>query len=302
VVSRPHLNGGATDRADVDRVLPFTLPGRGARGRVARLGPTLRQILAAHDYPPILARLLGEALVLTALIGTTLQKDLGQTTLQAQAKGPVDLLVCDYRGGELRGYLRVAPDAHLVPGMTVGDLFGEGYLAVTIDQLVAADRYQGIVPLEGRCLSEAVERYFSVSEQVPTLIRAAVEQNDTADWIGGGLLVQQVSRGEVGTQRLTAVADEADWQHVDTLARTIRADELTDPALDEETILWRLFNEDEIRVSEATRLIRGCRCSPDHIRDVLSRFPVEDRDAMRDETGKITVDCAFCARRFPVEL
>jgi molecular chaperone Hsp33 len=118
-----------------DTVLGFTVPGRHARGRILRLGPTLETILAAHDYPPTLAGLLSEALVLTALVGSTLRPDEGQMTLQAQAKGgPVDLLVCDYKGGELRGYLRIVdPEraALLTRKSLLSDIFGTGYLAIT---------------------------------------------------------------------------------------------------------------------------------------------------------------------------
>src|SRR4051812_23879173 len=93
--------------AHLDQALGFTIPGRNARGRVVRLGPVLDHILSAHDYPAPIARILSEALVLAALLGSLLKEDEGQLTLQAQTEsGIIDLLVCDYKAGELRGYVR----------------------------------------------------------------------------------------------------------------------------------------------------------------------------------------------------
>ena len=179
-----------------DRVLRFTVPGKGARGRVVRLGPVLDTILSAHDYPRPILHLLGEALVVAALIGSLLKDDEGQLTLQAQTEGGiVDLLVCDYRGGELRGYVRHDAErlAMLGANPSLYALFGKGYLAITFDLATTNQRYQGIVPLEGASLAEACESYFAQSEQVPTLIRVGV-QSDKAGCRGGGLWVQHLPR------------------------------------------------------------------------------------------------------------
>ena len=99
-----HIAEGETG---YDRVLGFTIPSRDARGRVVRLGPVLETVLTAHDYPVPIKHLLAEALVLAALVGSLLKDGEGQLTMQAQTQGGVvDLLVCDYRGGELRGYVQ----------------------------------------------------------------------------------------------------------------------------------------------------------------------------------------------------
>src|SRR6185503_13632711 len=131
--------------------IDVALPARNARGRVARLGPVIDAVLANHDYPPAIERLLAEALTLTALLGSLLKEPQGQMTLQAQTEGAiVELMVCDYLGGELRGYVRFAPErlADAPDQPTLTDLFGSGYLAITFDQPVSKERYQGIVPLE----------------------------------------------------------------------------------------------------------------------------------------------------------
>lgn len=288
----------------VDEVLGFTLPDQHARGRAVRLGPVLDAILVNHGYPPAIERLLAEALTLTALLGSTLKDAGGQLTLQAQTKGGVvDLLVCDYRGGEMRGYLKHDPErlAEAPADPSLFALFGKGYLAITFDQALTGERYQGIVPLEGGSLAEAAESYFSQSEQIPSLVRLGVAAKGTEGHFAGGILIQHLADGEEGRERLHTRLDHPEWQHVHTLAATITTDELTDAALPLETIVWRLFHEEgEVRVLPATPITRGCRCNPDHIRDVLSRFPETERSDMADPDGLIRVDCAFCARTFPI--
>jgi molecular chaperone Hsp33 len=292
----------------LDTALGFTIAARHARGRVVRLGPALDTILAAHAYPPVLAKLLAEALVLGALLGSTLKHAEGQLTLQAQTKGGVvDLLVVDYRGGEMRGYLRFDADklAETPADPTLFALFGKGYLAITFDQAAASgdsagERYQGIVPLEGGSLAEATEHYFAQSEQIPSLVRVAVRTRPDGRHIAGGFLGQHLPEGEEGRERLHTRLDHPEWQHVEALATTISAAELTDPVLPLEELLWRLFNEEEVRTLPFGGLRRGCRCSPEHIRSVIARFPPEERAEMADADGVVHVDCEFCARSFPV--
>lgn len=292
------------DETGFDRILQFTLPDRNARGRIVRLGPVLEQILDTHAYPPGLRELLGEALVLTALMGALLKDEGSQLTLQAQAdEGIISLLVCDYRGGELRGYARHDPErfATLGASPTLEQLFGAGYLAITFDLALTGQRYQGVVPLEGASLSEAVERYFAQSEQVPTLIRTAIRAGHGGS-IASGLLIQHLAEGEEGRERLHVRLDHPEWEHVAALGGSITADELVDPALSLETLVWRLFNEErEVRVLAGDRVSRGCRCSIVHFEEVLARFPKEDRAEMRDDHGIIRVDCAFCSREFEIE-
>ena len=286
-----------------DTALGFTLPARDARGRLVRLGATLDTILGAHDYPPAIAKLLAEALTLTALLGAMLKDAGGQLTMQAQTKnGIVDLLVADYKGGTLRGYVRHDPD-RLAEGPaepSLFALFGKGYLAITFDQAATGERYQGIVPLEGRSLGEAAESYFAQSEQIPSLVRLAVERT-LAGWRAGGLLVQHLPEGEEGRDRIHTRLDHPEWDHVRALGETVKPGELTDMGLPLDTLLWRLFHEErEIRITEPVGLAQGCRCDPDHIRDVIMRFPADERAAMADENGVISVDCEFCATSYPI--
>lgn len=288
-----------------DRLLSFTIPGRNARGRIVRLGPLLSEILAAHDYPPAVTHLLAEALVVATLIGGLIKDGEGQMTMQAQTKdGIVNLLVCDYKAGAVRGYVDFDRErlASVGANPPLSALFGEGYLAVTFDMASGEGRYQGVVPLEGESLAQACETYFVQSEQVPTLIRVAVRSG--ADGCeAAGLLVQHLPDGEEGRERLHVRLEHPEWEHVAVMAGSIRHDELLDGSLTMEGIVWRLFHEeDEVRIDRGAPLSRGCRCSAAHYENVLSRFPEDERAEMRNDDGNIVVDCAFCSRQFAIAL
>ncbi|MBN8806707.1 MAG: Hsp33 family molecular chaperone HslO [Sphingomonas sp.] len=289
---------------DIDEAIGFTLPGRHARGRMVRVGSVLDTILSAHAYPPAIEALLAEALTLTALIGATLKDPSGQLTLQAQTQaGVVTLLVCDYRGGELRGYVQYDADrlAEAPADPTLFALFGEGYLAITFDLASSGERYQGIVPLDGETMAQAAESYFVQSEQIPTLIRIDTKRDTAGRHVAGGLFLQHLPEGEDGRERLHTRLDHPEWEHVAILGQTVAADELADLGLPFETLIWRLFNEeDEVRLLARTAITKGCRCDPAYIASVLAKFTPEDRREMADEAGMIQVDCKFCARAFPV--
>jgi molecular chaperone Hsp33 len=267
-----------------------------------RLGPLLDEVLAAHDYPAPIARTLSEALVLTALLGSMLKEDGGQLTMQAKTEsGIVDFLVCDYRGGELRGYVRFDKErlAELPTHRDLAAMFGKGYLAITFDLPLANERYQGIVPLEGSSLAEAAESYFGQSEQVPSLVRLAV---DDTGHIAGGILVQHLPEGEEGRDRIHTRLDHPEWEHVRMLAATTKSNELFEQALPLQNLLWRLFHEEEVHVLSTLPLAKGCRCSFEHVRSVIARFPAPEREQMVDDRGFISVDCEFCSRLFPMKL
>jgi molecular chaperone Hsp33 len=293
-----------SEQLNTDVALGVAIPSRNARGRITRLASVVDSILAAHQYPPAIEQLLAEALTLTALLGALLKDPQGQLTLQAQTEGGiVELLVCDYRGGELRGYVKHDPerldDASAEP--TLQELFGKGYLAITFDQPASQERYQGIVPLEGKNLAEAAQSYFAQSEQIPSLVRLAAEKRGE-QWVAGGLLLQHLPEGEEGRERLHTRLDHPDWPHVAILGGTVKTEELTDPELPLDDLIWRLFHEeDEVRTLAAIPLSRGCRCDPAYVRSVIARFPADEREAMVGDDGLIRVDCAFCSSTFAIQ-
>jgi molecular chaperone Hsp33 len=292
--------------AHIDQALGFTIPSRNARGRLVRLGPVLDEVLAAHAYPPPIEKLLASALVLAALLGSTLKEAGGQLTLQAQTEtGVVRLLVADYEAGAVRGYAQFDADrlAEIGPDPTLFGLFGKGYLAITFDQAATKERYQGIVPLDGGSLAEAAEHYFFQSEQIPSIIQIATRHDAGEGCFAAGLMLQHLPEGEVGRERLHVRHDHPEWEHVQALAGTLRDGELTDVGLPLSDLVWRLFHEeDEVRVTGPTPIVKGCRCDLAHIRDVIGRFAPEERAEMADDHGVIGVDCAFCSRIFPLAL
>jgi molecular chaperone Hsp33 len=295
-----------TDIAETfaDTLMGFTLPGRNARGRIVRMDSVLEQVLSAHDYPAPITHLLGEALVLGALMGGLLKGEQAQMTMQAQTRGGiVSLLVCDYRAGAVRGYAEFDGERLATLGANPGlsALFGEGYLAITFET-EGRQRYQGIVPLEGDSLAEACESYFGQSEQIPTLIRVAGRAG-AGGRTAAGLLVQHLPDGEEGRERLHVRMDHPDWEHVAVMAGSISHDELLDPDLSLEAIAWRLFHEEEeVRVQPGAALSRGCRCTAAHYEAIIARFPPEEQEDMRGPDGVIAVDCAFCSKTFALAI
>ena len=182
-MNRPDLSipvrAPALDAVD-DTILPFAVKALDLRGRIVRLGPAVDTILTRHDYPPPVAKLLGEAIVLTIMLGSSLKLE-GRFILQTQSDGPVRMLVVDFTSpGKVRACARF--DAERVAAAIAakaaepGKLLGHGHLAMTIDQGPEMSRYQGLVPLEGGDLEQAAHEYFSRSEQIPTSVRLAVAE------------------------------------------------------------------------------------------------------------------------------
>src|SRR6201986_1427876 len=179
-----------------DAVLPFEVASLDLRGRLTRLGPRLDDLLAKHDYPPPVAKLLAEAIVLTTLLGSSLKFD-GRFILQTQTDGPVSFLIVDFHSRDrLRAYARFDA-ARLKDGQDSGALLGRGHLAMTIDQGPDMSRYQGVVALNGGTLEDAAHEYFLRSEQIPTRVRLAVGEELRAGeggashrWRAGGIMLQ----------------------------------------------------------------------------------------------------------------
>lgn len=297
-----------------DAVVPFTLDKLDTRGRTVRLGEALDTILSRHKYPTPVARLLGEAVVLAALIGSSL-KFQGRFIMQTQTDGPVNLLVVDFDAPDgLRGYARFDHDALLKAaeeGRTrPGELLGKGHLAMTIDQGPNTERYQGIVALEGNSLEEVAHTYFMQSEQIPTQVRLAVAEftrkgDHRPHWRAGGVLIQHLP--EHGMSHVADLPgdgnfediEEADgWTEAKTLMGTLDDLELADPDLTSERLLFRLYHETGVRVFTPLPLVERCSCSADSIEAMLgSSFTAEDREEMAVD-GEIEVVCEFCSTAY----
>ncbi|WP_292225658.1 Hsp33 family molecular chaperone [Brevundimonas sp.] len=280
-----------------DLAAAFQIEGWPVRGRLVRLGAAIDKILAAHAYPEPVAALLGEACALAALIGSSLKFE-GRLMVQAQGDGPVRYVVADYgTDGTLRGYCRY--DADEVAEASKGfarpgaqTLLGKGVFVMTLDRGPDFERTQGITPIEGESLSLCAEHYFEQSEQVPTKVRLAVGSvvtNAGTQWRAGGAMIQIIAGDEARG------STEEVWDRTRALFGTLADDELIDPTISAETLLFRLFHEDGVRLEGAKALTAVCRCSKDRIAAVLASFdPVERADMVEDD-GQIRVTCEYCA-------
>lgn len=300
-----------------DNVVPFAVEALDARGRAVQLGPVLDAILGRHDYPDAVARLLAEAIALTVLLGTSLKFD-GKFILQTRSDGPVDMLVADFTTpGSLRAYASFDADRVARAVMTNAarpqDLLGQGVLALTIDQGAHMQRYQGVVQLDGTSLEEAARTYFRQSEQIPTEVRLSVArqivpgEGRRQHWRAGGLLAQFLPEalermrlpdlhGGDGDEGNGQAPDEA-WNEVQILLGTVEDDELTDPTVGSERLLYRLFHEQGVRVFEGRAVVDDCSCSRDKIRGILENFsPEEIAESVED--GEIRVSCEFCSSEY----
>lgn len=294
----PHIQLRTQSGSD-DRVLPFAIDQQDMRGRLVRLGPVLNEILDAHNYPDNVAHVLAEVLTLTALLGSMLKED-GRLTIQAKSDGAISLLVADYfDGGGMRGYAQfdAAAVSNYGRGASLNALTGRGYLALTLEQGEDAERYQGIVDLDGESLSECATLYFAQSEQTPTRLRLAAQQDETGWWRAGGLLLQHLSRGEDGGPRLLSPDQQEDWNRVSTLMMSVRDTELLAADLASPDLLFRLFHEEGVRVFDPVAISRDCRCNRERLASVLARFPEEDLAHM-EEDGVITATCEYCNTRY----
>jgi molecular chaperone Hsp33 len=297
-----------------DAALPFEVGSLDLRGRLTRLGPALDDILTKHDYPPAVGKLLGEAIVLTTLLGSSLKFD-GRFILQTQTDGPVSFLIVDFQAPDrLRAYARY--DAgRLQAGQDSGSLLGKGHLAMTIDQGPDMSRYQGLVALEGGNLEDAAHEYFLRSEQIPTRVRLAVGEEWRGGegdgpkhrWRAGGMLLQFLPKaperarqadlhpGDAPEGVIPPEVEEDDaWVEGQSLISTVEDVELIDPDLSGERLLYRLFHERGVRVFAPLPLRAQCSCSRDTVSSMLKSFAPGDRaDMVKD--GKVVVTCEFCS-------
>jgi molecular chaperone Hsp33 len=301
-----------------DTVLPFEVAALDLRGRVARLGSAVDEILARHDYPVPVAKLLGEAIALTVMLGSALKFE-GRFILQTQTDGPVRMLVVDFKSpGKVRACARFDA-ARVKAAMDAGKadsgaLLGHGHLAMTIDQGPDMSRYQGLVPLEGGGLEEAAHEYFHRSEQIPTRVRLAVAEELSAGsghrWRAGGMLLQFLPKsperarvadlhpGDAPEGMATHSVPEDDaWVEGRSLISTVEDLELIDPTVSSERLLYRLFHERGVRVFNSVNVHAECSCSREGVEAMLRSFSQDDRDHMV-ENGVISVTCEFCSANY----
>lgn len=278
-----------------DLALPFAIDGKQTRGRIVRLGGVAQRVIDGHGYRGDAARLAGEALTIVSLLGSALKFE-GTLTLQTRGEGRARMVVADFATpGQVRSFVSVEDDAE-----PDAPLLGEGSFALTIDPAEGQNRYQGIVELHGS-LSEAALLYFQQSEQIPTRLKIFVGQvqtGETPTWRAGGILLQRVA-GEGGLA--PTEANDDDWVRFGALLDTVGADELLAPTLAGEDLLYRLFNEDTVRVFQPQPIAFQCRCSAERVANVLDAYSLDELEDLKTPEGRIEAKCEFCGTVYPYE-
>lgn len=281
-----------------DTALPFQIEDSSLRGRIVRLGATLDDILGKHDYPLPVAQVLAETMVTAAALAAML-KYAGKFSLQTRGDGAVRLIVADVtHDGDLRAYAQYDADRVGAMGDEGIGLLGKGYLAFTVEPPaeLKQESYQGIVELRGKDIAAAAQYYFRESEQIPTGIVTTARRDDTGHWHAGCLILQHMPEegGTPATPSDSATADA--WQHAMMLLSTLTQAELADPELPSETVLFRLFHNEGVRVFAPHPLRHACTCAT-RITDTLRLFSRDEVSSMA-ERGVVTMNCQFCGAHY----
>jgi molecular chaperone Hsp33 len=298
-----------------DFVQPFQIEGHGVRGRLIRIDQVASEIVAKHAYPEPVAHLLTEMMALAAILAATLKYE-GVFTLQAKGNGAVKVLVADVTsGGNVRGYAQFdAAAVAAIPPAAVNlmRLTGGGYLAFTVDQGEHAERYQGIVELEGTSLVECIHHYFRQSEQLQAAFKLAVEHHD-GGWRAGAIMLQRLpaqgssqggwtpdgstphdwhGRNDDAFDAGTEEAEDA-WRRAVALMASTQDRELLGPETGINDLLYRLFHEDGVRVFTGHPLQAQCRCSRGRVENVLKSLASDELHDLAID-GALVVTCEFC--------
>lgn len=262
-----------------DQLHRYLFADAAVRGELVNVSQTLESMVAGHDYPPAVHKLLGEMLITTSLMTATLKFE-GEITVQLQGEGPLSMAVINgNHRQEFRGIARMR--SAIADDSTLHQMLGKGYLAITITP-AKGERYQGIVALEGETYTECIEEYFLRSEQLPT--RLFIRQNAQG---AAGMLLQVLPTEESSTDAL---------QHLATLATTVTDEELI--SLPANEVLWRLFHQEEITVYEPQLVQFKCSCSQERCGEVLKTVAAEEIDAILAEDGKIDMHCDYCGSHY----
>ncbi|MCI5045732.1 MAG: Hsp33 family molecular chaperone [Aquisalinus sp.] len=286
-------------------ILPFQVGNTSVRGKTVRLGSVVDEILTRHGFPDPLSMLLGEASALVSMLGASLKFD-GKLIFQAQGDGPVSMIVADYTaGGNLRATASFKQEKldiiQKARGPELHYLLAKGHMVMTIDQGPDMERYQGVTPLEGPTLEVATVNYFKQSEQIPTAIKLAVGRlsapGEVSQWRAGGIMVQfmpgEGGSRERGEAELMREDDEETWNNAAALLHTASPDELLDPMLGAQDLLYRLYHENGVRAFDPLPVNFGCTCNRGKVQRVLDQFTDEEREEMTED-GQIRVECEFC--------
>ena len=261
----------------------FLFEGTDIRGEINTLDSSYQKIVTRQRYPKPVAHLLGEFLAAASLLSATL-KFPGIVTIQARGDGPLSTLMVECaQVSNLRGIIR--GDLERAEGLSsLTELMGSATLAITIEP-IGGKRYQGIVPMEADNLSACLEYYFQQSEQLPTKISLAAN-----DQFAGGLLIQQMPNSS------DRAKGETDWEHVSALLSTLKTEEQL--TLSHNDQLYLLFHQEAIRLFEPSDINFFCNCSKQRTSDTLISLGAEEIHGIIEELGVVAITCQFCDEEY----
>ncbi|CFR27642.1 Hsp33 family molecular chaperone HslO [Yersinia frederiksenii] len=267
-----------------DQLHRYLFANHAVRGELVSVNETYQQVLANHDYPPAVQKLLGEMLVATSLLTATLKFD-GDITVQLQSTdGPLTLAVINGNNQqEMRGVARFKGEIN--DDSTLKEMVGNGYLVITITP-EKGERYQGVVALEGETIAACLENYFMQSEQLPPrlFIRTGHVEGKAA---AGGMLLQVMPAQE---------RNEDEFDHLTQLTATVKAEELfTLPANE---VLYRLYHQEEVTLYEPQNVSFRCTCSRERCADALVTLSEDDITEMLEQDGNIDMHCEYCGSHY----
>ncbi len=269
-----------------DLIQRFIFENANIRGEVVRLSDSFQTIIGQHSYPAIIRNLLGEMLVTSSLLSAII-KFKGRLTVQFQGKNPLKLLLAQCtQDFNLRGIAQWQPDASENDILTA---LKKGVLAIIINPDSSTTRYQGIVNWQGESFAQSIEGYFRDSEQLPTRLWLAVN-----DKCATGLLLQPLP--SEGDGRVKPVAENHDWEHIIHLSNTISEEELL--SLDFETLLHRLYSQEEVRVFPSENVSFRCTCSIERSENAIRMLGEEEAEQELHNKQVIDVTCEFCNKTY----
>lgn len=257
----------------------FMIDSCDVRGQLVKLTDTWHEAVARVDYPQPIRQILGEAFVAATLLASTIKYE-GKLTLQVRGEGPVHLLVVQVTHDQcVRGLARW----HSTPvDKQLRSAFGpDARMSITIEARKQAQPYQGIVPLEGESIADALQLYFDTSEQLPTQLYLAVSDNTAA-----GMLLQKLPDDQ-------QTAYDADgWERARVLGSTLSSEELCEE--NTHTLLHRVFHEETVRVFDTEPVVFHCGCSRDRTNGMLLGLGEAEVESIIEEQGQVTITCEFC--------
>ena len=302
-------------------VLPFQLERPNVRGRFTRLDSVIENILEQHNYPSIVEALITEATILTVLIGQMVKLN-WRLSLQIRGDGPIRLIATDYYGpseeglpAQIRAYASYDKEKIDINSDPFSQI-GTGYFAVIINQSKNMSPYQGITPLSGGSLSSSAEAYFFQSEQIPTKFCIAYGTTqlplEKLSLRAGGIMLQHMPNASPLIKQKPSPQSEdllkeikpldeglkENWARVGILLDTIEDLELIGPSLSFEQVLYRLFHDEIIQISNSQNVTFGCTCSEDKVRQSMSIYSTKDLKHMTKADGSLTADCQFCGAHY----